>query len=72
VSGGERGICLPGALTERVEDCHGLLAVAHLAAMRSRRQTMNKSDLHSTGLDTRRDVLGHDYVEAGLAGSETS
>ena len=31
---------------------------------------MNKSDLHSTGLDTRRDVLGHDYVEAGLANSD--
>ena len=31
---------------------------------------MNKSDLHSTGLDTRRDVLGHDYVEAGLASSD--
>jgi 4-carboxymuconolactone decarboxylase len=31
---------------------------------------MNTSDLHSTGLDTRRDVLGHDYVEAGLASSD--
>ena len=31
---------------------------------------MNKSDLHSTGLDARRDVLGHDYVEAGLASSD--
>lgn len=31
---------------------------------------MNNSDLHSTGLDTRRDVLGHDYVEAGLASSD--
>jgi len=31
---------------------------------------MNKSDLHSTGLDMRRDVLGHDYVEAGLASSD--
>lgn len=31
---------------------------------------MNQSDLHSTGLDTRRDVLGDDYVEAGLASSD--
>ena len=31
---------------------------------------MDKSDLHSTGLDTRRDVLGRDYVEAGLASSD--
>ena len=31
---------------------------------------MTKSHLHSTGLDTRRDVLGHDYVEAGLASSD--
>ena len=31
---------------------------------------MTKSDLHSTGLGTRRDVLGHDYVEAGLASSD--
>src|SRR6476469_6606419 len=31
---------------------------------------MNESDLHSTGLDTRRDVLGPDYVDAGLASSD--
>ena len=31
---------------------------------------MTKSDLYSTGLHTRRDVLGHDYVEAGLASSD--
>jgi 4-carboxymuconolactone decarboxylase len=31
---------------------------------------MNVSDLHSTGLDARRDVLGRDYVEAGLASSD--
>lgn len=31
---------------------------------------MNTSDLHSTGLDARREVLGHDYVEAGLASSD--
>ena len=31
---------------------------------------MTNSDLYSTGLDTRRDVLGHDYVEAGLASSD--
>lgn len=31
---------------------------------------MNQSDLHTTGLDTRRDVLGDDYVEAGLASSD--
>jgi len=31
---------------------------------------MNENDLHSTGLDTRREVLGHDYVDASLAGSD--
>ena len=31
---------------------------------------MTKSHRYSTGLDTRRDVLGHDYVEAGLASSD--
>jgi 4-carboxymuconolactone decarboxylase len=31
---------------------------------------MNEKDLHSTGLDTRRDVLGHGYVDASLAGSD--
>ena len=31
---------------------------------------MTKSDLYSTGLHTRRDVLGHVYVEAGLASSD--
>jgi 4-carboxymuconolactone decarboxylase len=31
---------------------------------------MNINDLHSTGLDTRRDVLGQEYVDAGLAGSD--
>ena len=31
---------------------------------------MTKSHLYSTGLDTRRDVLGHDYVEAGLSSSD--
>lgn len=31
---------------------------------------MTKSHLYSTGLDMRRDVLGHDYVEAGLASSD--
>ena len=31
---------------------------------------MTKSDLYSTGLDTRRAVLSHDYVEAGLASSD--
>src|SRR5882757_9664716 len=38
--------------------------------MRSRRKMMNTSDLHSTGLDTRREVLRHDYVDAGLASSD--
>jgi 4-carboxymuconolactone decarboxylase len=28
------------------------------------------SELYSTGLDTRRDVLGHEYVAANLAGSD--
>ena len=31
---------------------------------------MNEHDLHSTGLDARRDVLGHEYVGASLAGSD--
>lgn len=31
---------------------------------------MNQNDLHSTGLDTRRDVLGHEYVGASLASSD--
>ena len=31
---------------------------------------MNENDLHSTGLDTRRDVLGHEYVGASLASSD--
>src|SRR4249919_1379635 len=31
---------------------------------------MNQNDLHSTGLDTRREVLGHEYVDTGLAGSD--
>ena len=29
-----------------------------------------RSELHSTGLDTRRDVLGHEYVDANLANSD--
>jgi 4-carboxymuconolactone decarboxylase len=31
---------------------------------------MNEKDLHSTGLDTRRDVLGQEYVDASLASSD--
>ena len=31
---------------------------------------MDKSDLHVTGLDTRRDVLGPDYVQAALVSSD--
>ncbi|HSV39935.1 MAG TPA: carboxymuconolactone decarboxylase family protein [Nocardioidaceae bacterium] len=31
---------------------------------------MDTSDLHATGLDMRREVLGHEYVDAGLAGSD--
>ena len=31
---------------------------------------MNQNDLHTTGLDTRREVLGREYVEASLAGSD--
>ena len=31
---------------------------------------MTDNDLHSTGLDTRRDVLGHEYVGASLASSD--
>ena len=31
---------------------------------------MNQNDLHSTGLDTRRDVLGQEYVDASVASSD--
>jgi len=31
---------------------------------------MGKSDLYSTGLDMRQEVLGREYVDAGLAGSD--
>ena len=31
---------------------------------------MNHTDLHSTGLDTRREVLGHEYVAASLGASD--
>ena len=31
---------------------------------------MNQNDLHSSGLDTRRDVLGPEYVGASLASSD--
>lgn len=33
---------------------------------------MNRTDLRSTGPDTRREVLGDAYVAAGLAGSDES
>ena len=31
---------------------------------------MNKDDLYSIGLDVRREVLGHEYVDGGLATSD--
>lgn len=31
---------------------------------------MDKGDLHATGLDMRRQVLGGEYVDAGLAESD--
>jgi 4-carboxymuconolactone decarboxylase len=31
---------------------------------------MGKGDLYATGLDVRRDVLGHEYVDGGLAVSD--
>ncbi len=31
---------------------------------------MSETDLHATGLDTRREVLGPEYVDASLAGSD--
>jgi 4-carboxymuconolactone decarboxylase len=31
---------------------------------------MSKSDLYSTGLHVRREVLGHEYVDGGLAASD--
>jgi hypothetical protein len=31
---------------------------------------MSKGDLYSTGLNERREVLGHEYVDNGLAASD--
>src|ERR1700740_1200886 len=31
---------------------------------------MQQGELYATGLDTRRDVLGHEYVDSGLAAAD--